>query len=51
MNALPAAVVSSLASEYLDQMQIDTESWDASLALLEAKAVRDSPASLAELHA
>ena len=51
MNSLPAAVVASLPSEYLDQMEIDTDSWDASLALWEAKAVRESPAALAEFHA
>ncbi len=51
MNALPAAIASSLPSEYLDQMEIDTENWDATLALWEAKATRESPTALAEFHA
>ena len=51
MNALPPAIVSSLPSEFLDQMEIDTENWDAVLTLWEAKAARESPASLAEFHA
>jgi hypothetical protein len=50
MSTSPAKAIATPPAAFLSRMAIDTERWNADLALWEAKAEEAGPAARAELH-